>query len=131
MKHYRMRLELSWDDSNYPKGELRAADFTPVVSTWLRHNNIDPNIVDDFEVALDEPFSYGFTDMTSKQVIDLLTAIAGAFPEVRFYARGIGLSFGDIWLREFYQGAVVFEEGPFHNTLSGGKKGGWLSKLFR
>ncbi len=130
MKHYRMRLELSWDDKDYPKGELKASDLMPVVSTWLRHNNIDPNIVYDFDAALDEPFSYGFTDMSSAQVIELLSFVAGAFPDVRFYARGVGQAFGDMWLREFHNDNIVFAEGPFHISLGGEKKRSWLAKLF-
>lgn len=131
MKHYRTRLELTWDDKQYSKGQLAPSALTPVVSQWLAAHGLDPNTVYDFDATLDEPFSYGFTGMSSELLIDLLTHVAHAFPEVHFYTRGAGESFGDMWLREFHQGEVIFAAGPYHvGDRELEKKRGWFSKLF-
>lgn len=137
MKHYRTRLEFTWDDSRYTKGSFSPDLLEPVVLQWLALYNMDPNALHDFDATVDEPFSYGFTGMSGQQIIQLIEHIAQAFPEVHFYARGVGQSFGDMWLREFHNGQVVFEAGPYLNsnpkqeTISeSGKKRGWFDRLF-
>ena len=54
MKHYRTRLELTWDDKQYSKGRLEPAALVPVVSQWLAAHGLDPNTVYDFDATLDE-----------------------------------------------------------------------------
>lgn len=141
-QHYRTRLEFTWDDSQYTKGKFSPDLLEPVVLQWLALYNMDPNALHDFDDTVAEPFSYGFTGMTSAQIIQLIEHIAQSFPEVRFYARGVGQSFGDMWLREFRNGQAVFAAGPYIENLSkqsgegeeaedeNGKKRGWFDRLF-
>ncbi|EGZ48048.1 hypothetical protein [Neisseria wadsworthii] len=131
-KYYRTRLEFTWDDSQYKDGDFTPQKLEPVVTEWLAQHGFDPNTTHDFDASVDEPFSYGFTGMTSDQLIALLVHIASAFPDVHFYARGAGESFGDMWLREFHKGKTIFSAGPYQtDNQEIEKKRGWFDRLFR
>lgn len=130
-KHYRTRLELRWDDSQYEDGEFSPQKLEPLVAEWLEKHGFDPNTKHDFDATIDEPFSYGFTGMSSEQLIALLANIAQEFPTMHFYVRGAGESFGDMWLREFHNGQIIFSAGPYHTgNQEIEKKRGWFARLF-
>lgn len=131
-KYYRTRLEFTWDDSLYKEGVFTPEKFEPIVAEWLAKHGFDPNTMHDFGATVDEPFSYGFTGMTSEQLIALLSHIAQAFPDIHFYARGAGESFGDMWLREFHNGQTLFTAGPYNTDHQATEqKRGWFSRFFR
>lgn len=125
------RLEFSWDDTKASE-PLKLESVQAVAAVWLAEHTENRHGVMDIETVLDEPFSFAFNGLESYQVIELLSEIARQFPEVAFFARGIGQDFSDMWLREFKNGVPTFVAGPFtHNVpeVITEKRRGWISKL--
>ena len=50
---------------------------------------------------------------------------------MRFYVRGIGEDFSNMWLREYFNGETVFSAGPFERQVSenlSNKGKSWFSR---
>ena len=85
----------------------------------------------DLETVVDEPFSFAFNGLDAATVIGLFDEIARQFPFIRFYVRGIGEDFSNMWLREYYNGVTVFAAGPFEHKVSeniNNKGKSWFSR---
>jgi hypothetical protein len=54
-----------------------------------------------------------FSDLVGQDIEGLMSAISARHPAVRFYVRGMGEDFTDVWLRQFESGRVVYAVGPF------------------
>jgi hypothetical protein len=54
-----------------------------------------------------------FSDLVCQDVEGLMGAVSAQHPGIRFYVRGMGEEFTDVWLRQFESGRVVFAVGPF------------------
>ena len=103
-----------------------------VVAVWLADKAVHKYAVMDIETVLDEPFSFAFDGLDTEELIALFDEIARQFPDVRFYVRGVGESFNNMWLREYYDGETVFSAGPFEREVSSNlhNKKSWFSRFF-
>ena len=126
------RLEFNWDDSESEKGQLDVVSIQAVVAVWLADKAVHKYAVMDIETVLDEPFSFAFDGLDTEELIALFDEIARQFPDVRFYVRGVGESFNNMWLREYYDGETVFSAGPFEREVSSNlhNKKSWFSRFF-
>ena len=113
------RLEFNWDDSQSRK-KLDMTAVQAVAAVWLADKNASRHAVMDLETVGDEA-----------TVIGLFDEIARQFPFIRFYVRGIGEDFSNMWLREYYNGVTVFAAGPFEHKVSeniNNKGQSWFSR---
>ena len=53
-----------------------------------------------------------FTDLRSEDFEGLMTFLSSRHPGIRFYIRGMGEDYFDVWLRQFQDGQTVFTMGP-------------------
>lgn len=132
MATHMTRLEFGWDDRG--RGSpLEVTAIQAVAAVWLSDKNASRHAVMDIDAILDEPFSFAFNGLDAKTVIGLFDEIARQFPEVRFFVRGVGLEFGNIWLREYFNGEAVFAAGPFERVMEEEaveeKRKGWFGRL--
>lgn len=81
-----------------------------VVAVWLADKAVHKYAVMDIETVLDEPFSFAFDGLDTEELIALFDEIARQFPDIA-YVRGVGESFNNMWLREYYDGETVFSAG--------------------
>ena len=56
-----------------------------------------------------------FNGLVVKDIEGLMSEISSAFPAVRFYVRGMGEEYADVWLRQFEGGNIVHAIGPFED----------------
>lgn len=127
------RLEFNWDDSQSRK-KLDMTAVQAVAAVWLADKNASRHAVMDLETVVDEPFSFAFNGLDAATVIGLFDEIARQFPFIRFYVRGIGEDFSNMWLREYYNGVTVFAAGPFEHKVSeniNNKGKSWFSRWLR
>jgi hypothetical protein len=54
-----------------------------------------------------------FSDLVCHDVEGLMKSVSARYPGVRFFVRGMGEEFSDVWLRQFEAGQIVFALGPF------------------
>jgi hypothetical protein len=45
-----------------------------------------------------------------------MTHLSAQYSKTRFYVRGMGEEFNDVWLRQFEGGKTVFALGPFQQS---------------
>jgi len=93
-----------------------AEDVSKVARSWLTAQNL--YAVDDVIVLLLRGWTTGQTDfkgLVSQDIDGLMASISAQFPGIRFYVRGMGEEFRDVWLREYENGAIVFKLGPFES----------------
>ncbi|MGF6148113.1 Uncharacterised protein [Kingella potus] len=124
------RLEINWDDSR-SRSKLDINAVQAVAAVWLADKNASRHAVMDIETVVDEPFSFAFNGLDTLTVIGLFDEIARQFPAVRFYVRGIGEEFSNMWLREYFNGEAVFSAGPFERQVSehlSNKGKSWFSR---
>jgi hypothetical protein len=113
---YYTRLELDWDDSDHPKGSLTANEIAEAAREYARASDwgIDDVLADLRESAsgngLDHP---GYNRITPSGLIEMLATISRTFPQVTFYARGIGEEYFETWARHLRAGQILWEFGPF------------------
>ncbi|WP_322053151.1 hypothetical protein [Paraburkholderia bannensis] len=53
--------------------------------------------------------------LDSWSIIDLFTKLAQCLPDASFAVKGSGEEARDVWSREYSNGIVTFEAGPFHD----------------
>ena len=124
------RLELNWDDRE-SRNKLDITSVQAVAAVWLADTKASRHAAMDIETVVDEPFSFAFNGLDAATVIGLFDEIARQFPTVRFYVRGIGEDFSNMWLREYFGGATVFAAGPFDHKVSehlSNKGKSWFSR---
>ncbi len=54
-----------------------------------------------------------FNKIYSVNIEALMVFVSAQYPRIRFYVRGMGEEFDDVWLRQFEGGKTVFSLGPF------------------
>ncbi|QTN26210.1 hypothetical protein HZ993_12730 [Rhodoferax sp. AJA081-3] len=113
---YYTRLELSWDDGDYAAGDmtpeavLLAARPFVVASDW----GVEDVLSDLRESAEGNGLDrQGYNRIVAFDLIELIATVSRAYPDVTFYARGVGEEYFDTWARHFRGGAVLWEFGPF------------------
>jgi hypothetical protein len=85
-----------------------------IARSWLSEQNL--YAVDDVVEDLRRGWSEGhtdFCDLVSQDIEGLMMHLSTKYPGRRFYVRGMGEEFHDVWLRQFESGRVVFRMGPF------------------
>ena len=112
---YYTRLELTWDDGDYAAGSLSDDDILRAARPLIEANGwgVDHVLADLAQSVsgggLDRP---GYNRISAFDLIAMVGSVSRAFPQVVFYARGIGEDYFDIWARQFRDGNVLFESGP-------------------
>ncbi len=53
--------------------------------------------------------------LNSWMLIEVFGMLASFLPHASFAVRGVGEEHRDIWVREYADGVVTFEAGPFHD----------------
>jgi len=71
-------------------------------------------ILDHIREGLDERET-SFNHLYSDELEGLMLHISEHFPRVHFRMRGRGEEFYDFWIREFYNGKIIFSRGPFED----------------
>lgn len=114
MSYYTI-LELSWDDSDYPKGSIAVGDILLAAKPYIEANGWHDDVLGDIENAA-KGFgnqSPGFNGIHGVAIIDLLQQVSLKIPQVRFFARGVGEEFDDFWSIELLAGEAVTHTGPY------------------
>jgi hypothetical protein len=102
---------ITFDFSDVPPG---AEEASTVVRSWLMAQNL--YAVDDVLADFLRGWTDGYTefsDLVSQDIEGLMQAVSVQYPTIRFYVRGMGENFNDVWLRQFQNGKIVFTLGPF------------------
>jgi hypothetical protein len=113
---YYTRLELEWDDGDYTAGTLTHEDVLRAAKPFVEASGWD---VDYILADLKESASgggldrQGYNRVSAFDLIEMLATVSRAFPQVTFYARGVGEDHFDTWGRHFRSGDVLSEFGPF------------------
>jgi hypothetical protein len=112
---YYSQLQLSWDDSDFPQGNLTVEMLGEIASEFANTNNWSQEIVSDLKGACESEQlgDLGFNNAYSHGINELLEFVSKKFPEVTFYAKGSGEEFLDIWIRVYRGGFATMQFGPF------------------
>ncbi|WP_437187455.1 hypothetical protein SH668x_000851 [Planctomicrobium sp. SH668] len=89
-------------------------DVGKVARSWLAAQNryaVD-DVLEDFLRGWTEGQT-DFNGLASQDVEELMTHVSAEYPDIRFYVRGMGEEFSDVWLRQFEGGKVYYTLGPF------------------
>jgi hypothetical protein len=121
-----------WDEvaqgmSYYTNVEIGFADDPPDLEAVIgrarsyleSHGDTYPDVqfvLDQLRCCLEEEKG-DIKGFWSDDVEGLMEYVSAGFPGVRFYVRGIGEEFPDVWLRLFSDGKIVFRVGPFEDEL--------------
>ena len=112
---YYTRMELNWDDGGYAAGSLSADDVLQAARPFVETNDwgVDDVLADLKESVsgggLDRP---GYNRISAFDLIAMIETVSRAFPQVTFYARGVGEDYFDIWARQYRDGNVLMESRP-------------------
>lgn len=107
--------QVNFQFSDEPPG---ADDVARVARQWLEAQKLY-----DVESVLEDilrGWTEGQTDfngLVCQDIEGLMANLSSAFPEIRFYVRGMGEEFDDVWLRQFEGGKAVFSLGPFGTNV--------------
>ena len=88
-------------------------DTARVYLTAQAHYSVD-DVLDSLGRGLADG-NFLFKGLVSQDFDGLMTAISAAFPSIRFYVRGMGEEYGDVWLRQFEGGKAIARTGPFED----------------
>ncbi|KTB91385.1 hypothetical protein AO073_06085 [Pseudomonas syringae ICMP 11293] len=75
-------------------------------------NALSQDIYIDLITACTEPYAYFSLDSWSVRA--LFEEVARLLPKLSFTVKGVGEEMRDIWVREFMDGKISFEAGPFN-----------------
>ena len=92
-------------------------EVSRVARSWLVAQNL--YAVEDVLVDFLRGWAKGHTDfkgLVSQDIEGLMAAVSTHYPRIRFYVRGMGEEFSDVWLRQFEGGMTVFKLGPFEQS---------------
>jgi hypothetical protein len=109
---YYHRIEIEWyDDTDQVTAEMimdSAAQHVP--AHWSRDD-----FLADLRDALRGPLhdATGFNNVWSGYFEDFMLKLTPCFPDVTFLVRGAGEELREVWLREFKNGKITLEHGPF------------------
>ena len=119
MSYYTV-LQLSWDDSDYPKGNIVAQDVVTAAAAHVTSNGWHINVLKDLEAAASAGFGNhapGFKNIHGLELVRCLQEVSRALAQITFFARGIGEEFGDLWLVQIRAGEIQKKIGPFTDDL--------------
>jgi hypothetical protein len=119
MSYYTV-LQLSWDDSDYPKGNIVAQDVVAAAAAYVTRNGWHIDVLKDLEAAASAGFGNhvsGFRNIPGFALVRMLQEVSKALPQITFFARGIGEEFEDLWLVQMRAGEVQTKSGPFADDL--------------
>ncbi len=111
MSYYtHVRFEFSDEPPN-------ASEVAKIARSWLSAQNLYAveDVLSDFARGWSEGQA-DFNDLVSKDIEGLMESVSAKCPEVRFYVRGMGEEFNDVWLRQFEGGKIVSSLGPFEQN---------------
>ena len=85
--------------------------------SWLVAQNLYAveDVLDDFLRGWAEGQT-DFNGLVSQDIEGLMACVSAQYPRIRFYVRGMGEEFSDVWLRQFEGGKTVFKLGPFEQS---------------
>jgi hypothetical protein len=91
-----------------------ADEVSNVARSWLAAQNLYEvdDVLEDFVRGWTEGQT-DFNGLVSQDIEGLMASISAKYPGIRFYVRGMGEEFNDVWLRQFEGGKIVFKLGPF------------------
>jgi hypothetical protein len=89
-------------------------DVAKVARSWLVAQNLYAveDVLEDFRRGWMEGQT-DFNGLVSQDIEGLMASVSAHYPGIRFYVRGMGEEFNDVWLRQFEDGKIVFRLGPF------------------
>jgi hypothetical protein len=90
------------------------SDVSEIARSWLVSQNLYAveDVLSDFLHGWTEGQT-DFQDLVSQDIEGLMASVSAQYSGIRFYVRGMGEEFGDVWLRQFEDGKTVFSLGPF------------------
>lgn len=102
---------VTFDFSDFPPP---AEVVSPVVRAWLmkKKNYAAEDVLEDFLRGWTESET-DFNKLDWEDIEELMKHVSAQYPTIRFYVRGMGEEFGDVWLRAFERGAILYHVGPF------------------
>jgi len=119
MSYYTV-LQLSWDDSDYPKGNIAAQDVVTAAAPHVTRSGWHSDALKDLETAASAGFgnhASGFKNIHGFALVRMLQDVSRALPLVTFFARGIGEEFDDMWLVQIRAGEIERKAGPLADDL--------------
>jgi|SRR5581483_1678768 hypothetical protein len=119
MSYYTV-LQLSWDDSDYPKGNIGAQDVVSAAAAYVARNGWHLDVLKDLEGAATAGFgnhAAGWKNIPGFALVRMLQHVSTQLPQVTFFARGIGEEFHDLWLVQIRAGEIQEKSGPFADDL--------------
>jgi hypothetical protein len=119
MSYYTV-LQLSWDDSDYPKGNIVAQDVVTAAAAHVTRNGWHIDALKDLEAAASAGFGNhapGFRNIHGFALVRMLQDVSRVLPQITFFARGIGEEFDDLWLVQIHAGEIQKKSGPFADDL--------------
>jgi hypothetical protein len=92
-------------------------DVSATAMEWLSAQNLYAveDVLKDFRRGWSEGYTE-FNGLVSQDIEGLMVHVSARFPSIRFYVRGMGEEFNDVWLRQFENGKIVFSAGPFEQS---------------
>jgi len=102
---------VTFEFSGEPPGVDEAST---TVRAWLLAQNLYAveDVLQDFRRGWTEGHA-DFSDLVSQDIEGLMANLSAKHSGIRFYVRGMGEEFNDVWLRQFEAGEIVFRVGPF------------------
>jgi hypothetical protein len=93
------------------------ADVSTTARAWLVAQNLYAveDVLEDFLRGWSEGRTE-FSDLRSQDFDGLMVSVSAKYAGIRFYVRGMGEEFTDVWLRQFEGGKIVFGLGPFEQN---------------
>ena len=112
---YYTRLELQWDDADYPLGSITPEMVSSAAENFVTRNEWGRDVLADLRAsAAGEGLEHqGYNRIETEALIEMLSDISQAFPVVTFFARGVGEDMFDTWMRTIRAGEVTSQFGPF------------------
>lgn len=101
-------LQIAYLDDSEP---LEIEEVRDPIVELLDDEGLHPDVLDDIAEAFDVGVA-SFT-LPADQLALLIESVAALAPQISFTARGLGEQFRDTWVREFRDGELVFEAGPW------------------
>ena len=110
--------------SYYTRVTFEFSDEPPIVDnvariaqSWLVAQNLYAveDVLEDFRRGWTEGQT-DFNGLVSQDIEGLIASVSAQYPGIRFYVRGMGEEFNDVWLRQFEGGKTVFRLGPFEES---------------
>ena len=92
-------------------------DVAKIAHSWLVAQNCYgvEDVIEDFLRGWAEGRT-DFKGLVCRDVEGLMASLSSQYPTIRFFVRGMGEEFNDVWLRQFEGGKIIFKLGPFEQS---------------